>query len=405
MFQNSIGLRIAFIFAGGFLLYEGFQNWLRGDIDLHPEVVILCLIAYALAFFMLFISTLEDRVIYKLEILVPFSLIFSALFSIYVISEIFYIGVYRTDAMAFTHYAAYFWNFPSWNPYGADMQKALEMFSVNVDYLTLTMEGNIITQLNYPALHFLIYVPFILMGLMDVRWVTVLFLVVMIVYIYTKAPKKLRALVIIPLFAGSDLSINFTAGCLTDILWVLPLLVVIFEFKNDMLSGAFYGMACSIKQNPWILAPFLLIKKWKESAKTDGVRVRLLKLIKFSLTSFIFFIIPNIFFILKNPKVWYSGISNPVFGNLLVVSQGLSMLTQSGMVPLPAEFYTICASTIFIALLFNYFVYFDKLRHAIWLFPAAILWFSYRGLQNYFIYWIPLLVASLILIYKEELGE
>ena len=76
------------------------------------------------------------------------------------------------------------------------------------------------------------------------------------------------------------------------------------------------------------------------------------------------------------------------------------MITQTGMVPLPMEFYTICTVVIFIALIINYFVYYDKIKHAMWMFPTIILWFSYRGLQNYFIYWIPMLVASIIMIYK-----
>jgi len=387
------------------MLFEGFQNWLRGRIDTHPEVVLLCLITYAAAFSMLFISMLEDRIIQKLEILVPISLIFIALFSAYTISEIFYKGVYRTDSMALTHYAAYFWNFYAWNPYPVDLRHALEVFSVAADYLTFTPSGDIITKLNYPALHFLVYYPFIISGLKDMRWVTFLFQIVSIAYIYAKAPKNLRALMIIPIFAGSDLAINFSAGCLTDFLWVLPMLVVIFEFKDDKLSGTFYGLACAIKQVPWLLAPFLIIWKWKEGTNAKEKKTGLHKVIIFSATALVFFLIPNIFFILKDPTAWFNGISQPVFGNLLVVSQGFSMLTQIGLVPLPVEFYTICVLTVFAALLVNYFVYFDRLKYTLWIYPAIIMWFSFRGLQNYFIYWIPLLIASLIMMEKESSGD
>ena len=89
MLKDSLGIRIAFIFAGGFLLYEGFQNWLRGDIIANKEVVILCLFSYMLAFLMLFLSTLDEKIIRRSELLIPISLIFSSVFSIYVISEIF----------------------------------------------------------------------------------------------------------------------------------------------------------------------------------------------------------------------------------------------------------------------------------------------------------------------------
>ncbi len=404
MLKDSLGLRIAFIFTGGFLLYEGFQNWLRGDIIIHKNLVFFCLISYALAFLMLFLSTLEDRFIQKFEILIPLTLIFATIFSIYIISEIFYKGAYRTDAIALTHYAAHIWNFPSWNPYPFDLQKALGMYSVDVDYLTFTLDGNLITRLNYPALHILIYAPFILIGLEDMRWVTLLFEIGIICYIYAKAPKNLRALMLIPIFAGSDLAINFTAGCITDFLWVLPLLVVIFEFRNEHVSGAFYGLSCAIKQIPWIFAPFLLISVWKES-KFYNFNKRVLRTIRFMIISIIFFIIPNVFFMIKDIRAWISGISQPIFGNLLVLSQGLSMLTQSGIVPLPMEFYTVCTIVVFLTLIVNYFVYYDKIKYAMWVFPAIIMWFSYRGLQNYFIYWVPLLVASIIMLYDEKISQ
>ena len=36
-------VRLSFIFAAGFVLAEGLQNWIRGDIETHPEVVLLLL--------------------------------------------------------------------------------------------------------------------------------------------------------------------------------------------------------------------------------------------------------------------------------------------------------------------------------------------------------------------------
>jgi uncharacterized membrane protein len=234
------------------------------------------------------------------------------------------------------------------------------------------------------------------------RWVTFLFEIGAIIYIYKKAPKNMRALMIIPLFAGSDLAINFTAGCLTDLLWVFPLLVVIFEFRNDYASGAFYGLACAIKQVPWIFAPFLLISKWKDSKEERSLKKKISRVMKFCLTSILFFIIPNLFFIIKDFTAWYSGMTQPIFGNLLVLSQGLSMITQTGMIPLPMEFYTICTIVIVVALIINYFVYYNKIKYSMWIFPSIILWFSYRGLQNYFIYSIPILVASVIMMYVQE---
>ena len=55
-----------------------------------------------------------------------------------------------------------------------------------------------------------------------------------------------------------------------------------------------------------------------------------------------------------------------------------------------------------LVLIVNYYVYFDKLRYMLWIFPGIILWFSYRALTNYIIYWTPLMLVSVILWYRAE---
>jgi uncharacterized membrane protein len=97
---------------------------------------------------------------------------------------------------------------------------------------------------------------------------------------------------------------------------------------------------------------------------------------------------------------WYAGVVTPAFGNLVVLSQGLSLITLASGVPLPPAFYLGTVVIASVALLIEYYLYFEQLAYAVWAFPAIILWFSYRGLQNYFIFWTPLLVMSAILLYR-----
>jgi uncharacterized membrane protein len=97
---------------------------------------------------------------------------------------------------------------------------------------------------------------------------------------------------------------------------------------------------------------------------------------------------------------WYSGVFTPVFGNLVVLSQGLSLITLANGVPLPPVFYLTVLAIVAATLLVEYCLYFEKLAYALWAFPAIIFWFSYRGLQNYFIFWTPLLVMSVVILYK-----
>jgi len=76
------------------------------------------------------------------------------------------------------------------------------------------------------------------------------------------------------------------------------------------------------------------------------------------------------------------------------------LITLASSVPLPPAFYLVATVVVAATLIVEYYVYFERLAFALWAFPAIILWFSYRGLQNYFIFWTPLLVMSAVLLYK-----
>ncbi|MEM3018398.1 MAG: hypothetical protein QXO25_05920, partial [Candidatus Bathyarchaeia archaeon] len=330
------------------------------------------------------------------------ALLFVTAVSIYVVAAVQYLGVYRTDSMALTHYASQLWVFPSWNPYGADLQKGLEAFAVDVDYITLKPDGDLVTNLNYPALHILVFTPFVYIGLQDMRWVTFIFEVATIVFIYLRSPPEIRHLVLIPLFAGSDLAINFTAGCLSDYLWVLPLTITAFYVRTPLIAGAAYGLACAVKQEPWILLPFLLTWTWRMLGR--GLDEKLAATVRLLSSAAVAFLLPNIFFILKDPESWWNGIMTPVSGNLIVISQGISTISQMGVVTISKDFYVTLAAVIFLLLLFSYNIRFNELRYAMWTFPAVIMWFSPRGLQNYFIYLIPVCLAAAVASYQHDRG-
>jgi uncharacterized membrane protein len=197
--------------------------------------------------------------------------------------------------------------------------------------------------------------------------------------------------VLLPVFAGADLAVNFGAGAIGDFIWLLPLIFMLFFIKKPWISGALYGVSCAIKQTPWLLAPFLLIWIYNDNAEAS-MKERLKRTAIFAGMAAVLFLIPNLQFILQGFSQWWDG----------VVTQGLSMVSELGYVPLPPHFYSITLLAVFATLIFNYAVYFDKLKHAIWVMPMVALWFSYRGLQNYFIFWMPMLVASAVYIYKER---
>ena len=393
-------MRVGMLFAAGFIFAEGLQNWIRGQIETHPEVVFLLIISYALAFALFIMATLDDERILKLRDLAFVSLILTTAFSWYVVTQIEHPASYQTDALAFVHYSAILLS-QGINPYAQNLQSALTMFSVSPQFITLTPNGSLVTTLNYPALLVIAFLPAAWAGLKDARIIIYLFELATLVTIYVWSPKELRPLALIPLFAGSDLAINFSAGSIADFIWLLPMVLMVIWMDYAPVAGVMFGLACAVKQTPWLLAPFLMV--WfLRSEPSLALAARLKRLGLFTSASLVAFLIPNLWFMWRNFAAWYSGVFTPAFGNLVVLSQGFSLITLANGVPLPPAFYLTTVGIIAVTLLIEYYLYFEKLAYSLWAFPGLMLWFSYRGLQNYFVFWIPLLVMSAVMLYKRS---
>jgi len=393
--NERLTTRLGFLLTGAFLLYIGVINWERGQIFDHPEVAVGILVTYVVGFGLLFLSIFDFHKTEKYRILIFLSLIFSLIFSVYVFTQIV-TKVYGTDTLAFSHYSANL-VLEGKNPYEHSMLPALEEYEVPSQFTTPMLDGLAADRTSYPALSFLIYVPFVWMGLADMRWVTLLFHVATLSLIYFKSPPVLRPLIILPLFIIPSF-LEYTGGAVTDFLWVLPLVLMAIYMRRADLSGVLFGLACSIKQTPWLLVPFLLVWLWK-SNESLGLKHRLIQIGKFCAISGATFLVFNLPFIIDNPNAWYLGVSAPISGDMIPFGSGLSILTQIGMVSLPKSFYTVSAGVVLLTLLVNYYLHFGRIKYTIWLFPAIILWFSYRSLQSYFIYWIPLLAISFSMWY------
>jgi uncharacterized membrane protein len=397
---EELAVRASMLFAAGFIFAEGLQNWIRGDIETHPEVVFLLIISYVLAFTLFIVATLDDKVIMKLRDLAFGALILTTAISWYVITQIEHPASYQTDALAFVHYSAILLS-KGINPYPQDLQSALNMFAVSPEFFTLTPNGSLVTTLNYPALQVIAFLPAAWARLSDARIIIYLFEIATIAVIYVWSPKEVRPLTLIPLFAGSDLAINFSAGSIADFIWVLPLVLMVVWMDHPLVAGAMFGLASAVKQTPWVLAPYLLVWFLRSMPKLS-LRSRLMRVGRFAGASVVAFLVPNLWFMLQDFSAWYAGVVTPAFGNLVVLSQGFSLITLASGVPLPPAFYQITVVIAALTLLVEYYLYFEQLAYALWAFPAIVLWFSYRGLQNYFIFWTPLLVMSVILLYRRS---
>jgi hypothetical protein len=145
-------LRLAFIFSAQFALYEGFQDYNRGSG--HPEVIVLTLVIYGVSLLVFVMSLLPSSVVLRFRDLPLLLLLLATVTGVYVVAEISYRGAYRTDVLAFSHYAAMLFVNQGANPYTQDMTRALDLFKVQPSDLTPLTSGTYLMTFQYPALHF-----------------------------------------------------------------------------------------------------------------------------------------------------------------------------------------------------------------------------------------------------------
>jgi hypothetical protein len=77
------------------------------------------------------------------------------------------------------------------------------------------------------------------------------------------------------------------------------------------------------------------------------------------------------------------------------LGSGLSRLTEVGLVMMPKTAYTQISLAVLAVSLLLYWHNFARWREALWVLPGLFLWFGYRGLGHYWIFWIMPLALSL----------
>jgi len=401
--------RIGFLASGSLLMYWAMQAWARGQIGVHHEVLFMVIIMYAFAFVLLGAAVADVRWLTRWQALIPIGVLLGLAVNFYVDIEIA-MPFYGTDTIAFSHEAAERL-LQGENPFSVHGEETIaavsERYDVPSTFVTPTTDGvNIDRLMSWPAGHLLLFVLPLKLGLTDLRWVVVVAELATLLILWLKAPASIRPLALLPIAMDPDQSVRFTSGGVTDFLWVLPLVGTAFFLRDRryLLAALLFGTAAAVKQQPWLLAPFLAIWVWHDHQGLPAVQ-RARMVATFAVASLIGFLILNLPFAVWDPRGWLQGVLLPFEEDLIPFGSGFSMLTQVGVVQLPRSFYTLATLGVWGILIVAYAVHFRSLKHTIWLLPGVVLWFSYRSLQSYFIYWTPLLIIALFFWWEDATLE
>ena len=185
--------------------------------------------------------------------------------------------------------------------------------------------GNVefVSRPSYPALSFLLLVPFVALGV-DTNYVYLLCLIAAMALIVWRAPIGLRPFVLTGLLGAACL-MAFTIGGSADLLYALPLVAA--WLWRDRLGGALaFGAAAAIKQIAWFVAPFWLIGVYA----TGGWRA----VVRQTALAAAVFVVADLPFVLWHPADWLTGVLTPVREPMFPRGAGIVFLSTNGGLPL-----------------------------------------------------------------------
>lgn len=237
---------------------------------------------------------------------------------------------YGSDEAAFDQYAASLL-LHGVDPYTRSLGPALAHFGVPDGARTYLRSGSLVTHLSYPALGFL---PLVVLQAVGVHTqaaivaVTAGWIATMAVS-WLALPVSLRW--VAPTLALGSLALGYVSAGLTDPL-ALPLLVVAlwhWDRAADPTASTWWrtcgpvalGLACAVKQTPWLVAPFLVV------AVACEARARHVPLVltvgRYVAIAGAAFVVPNLGFVVWSPSAWWHAIWLPLHSQIVPGGQGV----------------------------------------------------------------------------------
>lgn len=269
------------------------------------------------------------------------------------------------------------------NPYAVELTPA--PYKVDAQKTPLLGGGHVST-FSYPAGSILAYLPQRLTGIgrFPLHLTALTATAASVSYLVAVSPREVAVAPAL-IFSGMGMYTDATGGII-DALWLLPLLVAMYTLATRetwLQTGIWFGIAASMKQQPWLIAPFLLVWAVQSTGLRAGGR-----LVAGSTAAFL---VVNVPFIVWNPVAWLEGVFTPLgaHGTLIPQGVGLTVLRTSGLLALPKTTYTLLVAVLTLGLIAAYSRVRGPWRWLAWVMPVFILFGHWRSLPSYFVWYLP----------------
>lgn len=287
-------------------------------------------------------------------------------------------GFFGTDALLFPRLAAEDL-LAGQSPYTRTYSSA--EYPTAFEHATPTADGGYVHRLSYPLGSVLVLLPSTLLGSPGTMFMGVV-AAGGLALIVLASPARLVPFGIVS-YLGARQLVFAAAGGVTDALWFVPAMVALLLWADDrrVAAAAVLGIACSIKQTPWLILPYLGVWSLLEAgvartARRVGAGVAV-------------FAVINAPAIVATPRAWLVGVFGPLGSHAPLVQQGMGLtwLSVSGVYELPSTFFHATVALVGVVTLIGYAGVArrsGRARWAAWALPALLLFVHYRSLASYF---------------------
>jgi hypothetical protein len=283
---------------------------------------------------------------------------------------------YHVDSVVVVHRAAEL-VLAGQNPYTAlDIPEALRQFGLDPALATHLEDGTELRSFNYPALSFLVPAPFLQLGLRDIRYLYLAEIVLLVLLLIRQVRVPWRPLVAAAVVGNAIIARqNVLAG--VDPLWAVLTACAFLFIARRTASAVLLGLACAARQPAWFFVPFYVVAVWKRHGRGAALRA-------LGITA-VAGLLPNLPFLVAAPAAFVRDVLAPMIAPLEPYGVGLVRFGVDGVLPLlPRGAYGALSALAMVALLVVLWRWWRRLPNGAVAFPAAVLWFGWRSLQNYF---------------------
>jgi hypothetical protein len=293
------------------------------------------------------------------------------------------------------------------NPYTVNYESLSYIAGHVSRWFTPTFTGSHLLQYVYPPGLALLLAPFdALFGVEGVRPVFALMFLAGCLLAWKLVRPSVRPLILLLMIFVSMTGWPLASGDAV----VMPFLVVAFwrwdaffdsslPWYRRYLGPLAFGFACSLKQNAFLIAPFIAVALVMESRHRQGIWVR--SLASYGGVGLACFTAISLPYFIANPHAFASALIDPFVAHTIVFGNGVVSLVESGYAGGGnLDLMNWGADLMMLALLLATVAFYGRLRRVVPMLPLLALILSTRSLQTYYL--VPLAAA---VVYADGLSD